>query len=779
MRERLRVAIRGAVQGVGFRPFVYRLARDLNLDGWVLNSPQGVLIEVEGRRERLERCLARLSDDRPPRSVIHSLEPTWLDAVPYHGFEIRQSRHDGAATALVLPDIATCDDCRADLFDPGGRRYRYPFTNCTNCGPRFSIIESMPYDRPGTSMRGFTMCPACEREYHDPADRRFHAQPNACPVCGPQLALWDGDGETMAARHDALREAAAAVRAGRIVAVKGLGGFQLIVDAGNRQAVARLRLRKHREEKPLALMYRALGDVGRVCDVSEAEARLLTAPEAPIVLLRRRLMAGVDVAAGVAPGNPSLGVMLPYTPLHHLLMAEIGGPIVATSGNVSDEPMCIDEGEALTRLAGVADVFLVHDRPIVRHVDDSVVRVMLGRELVMRRARGYAPLPVRLRDEAPPLVAVGGHLKNTVAVTSGTSVFISQHIGDLESQPSSDAFLEVLASLESLYRVTPIAVTADLHPDYASTRYARGLGLPLVQIQHHFAHVASCMAENDLDGPVLGVSWDGTGYGPDGTVWGGEFLRTTADGFERVGCLRPFRLPGGDRAIREPRRSAMGLLYAMIGDRLEGAALLSQAFSDAERRLLVRALARGVNAPVTTSAGRLFDAVASLAGLRQQSSFEGQAAMDLECAVDESEVERYPFEITRAGARLALDSTWVAPEFVIDWEPMVREILADAGRGISSGVIAGRFHNALAGMIVQMAMRVGVSKVVLTGGCFQNRVLTERTVAGLRRAGFAPYWHQRVPPNDGGLSLGQIAACLRSGVLSELQLKPEAASAVA
>lgn len=778
MRERLRVAIRGAVQGVGFRPFVFRLARDLDLDGWVLNSPQGVLVEVEGEHERLERCLRRLSDELPPRSVIHGLESTWLDPVPYAGFAIRESRHDGAAIALVLPDIATCDACRAELFEAGNRRYRYPFTNCTNCGPRFSIIHSMPYDRARTSMRGFTMCPACEREYHDPGDRRFHAQPNACPVCGPQLALWDGDGRGLAARDEALLEAAAAVRAGQIVAVKGLGGFQLLVDAANHQAVARLRLRKHREEKPFALMYGRLAEVGAACEVSEAEARLLTAPEAPIVLLRRRSMGEGGVAPEVAPGNPYLGVMLPCTPLHHLLLAEIGRPVVATSGNVSDEPMCIDEREALTRLAGVADVFLVHDRPIVRHVDDSIVRVMLGRELVTRRARGYAPLPVRLREVAPPIVAVGGHLKNTVAMTAGANVFISQHIGDLESQPSNDAFLEVLSSLESLYQVTPIAVAADLHPDYASTRYARALNLPLAQVQHHFAHVASCMAENDLDGPVLGVSWDGTGYGTDGTVWGGEFLRTTGDGFDRIGCLRPFRLPGGERAIREPRRSAMGVLYAMMGARLEESDVLSEAFTPAERRLLLRALSRGVNAPVTTSAGRLFDAVASLAGLRQQTSFEGQAALELECAVDEPEAGRYAFEITRDGARLAPVEGWAAPDHVADWEPMIREILADADRGVRPGVIAARLHTTLADIIVEMAVRAGEPRVVLTGGCFQNRVLTERAVGGLRRAGFAPYWHQRVPPNDGGLSLGQIAACLRPGVMTKLGLTPQPAGAV-
>ncbi len=415
-------------------------------------------------------------------------------------------------------------------------------------------------------MRGFAMCPACRREYDSPEDRRFHAQPNACPVCGPQLALWDALGETMAKGDDALRAAAHAIRDGLVVAVKGLGGFQLMVDATSDLAVRALRHRKHREEKPLAVMYPTLLDVERACHVSAAETRLLLSPESPIVLLKRR-DGRSTLTEGVAPGNPYLGVMLPYTPLHHLLLAEIGGPVVATSGNLTDEPMCIDERDALGRLGGVADLFLVHNRPIVRHVDDSIVRMMAGRELVLRRARGYAPLPVRLSEDAPSLIAVGGHQKNTVAITAGPNVFISQHIGDLEAKPSTDAFLAVLSSIEGLYHVTPEAVAADMHPDYVSTKYAHTLGLPVIPVQHHFAHVASCMAENDLEGPVLGVSWDGTGYGLDGTIWGGEFLlATTRSAFTRAGCLRPFRLPGAEQAVRQPRRSALGVLHAMWGD---------------------------------------------------------------------------------------------------------------------------------------------------------------------------------------------------------------------
>jgi hydrogenase maturation protein HypF len=763
VRERLRVVVTGAVQGVGFRPFVYRLALALRIEGWVRNSPQGVFIEVEGDHPALDSFLARLLADRPPRAVIQGLETSWLDPCGHAGFEILESATDGALVAVVLPDIATCDDCLAEIFDPSDRRYRYPFTNCTNCGPRFSIIESLPYDRPGTSMKGFTMCDACRREYDDPCNRRFHAQPNACPACGPRLTLLDEHGNAVATADAALGDAAAAIREGRIVAVKGLGGFHLVVRADDEAAVQRLRARKHREEKPFALLFPSLADVGRASVVSPAEARLLTSPESPIVLLQRRDHPACTVAASVAPRNPTLGVMLPCTPLHHLLIRAVNAPVVATSGNLSDEPICTDERGAVERLGGIADLFLVHDRPIVRHVDDSIVRVVLDRELVLRRARGYAPLPIPLRRPAPPLLAVGAHLKNTVAITAGPNVFISQHIGDLETRQALAAFRQVIQSLCTLYRSNPVRVVTDLHPDYVSTRHAKTLGLPVVAVQHHYAHVAACMADNDLDGRVLGVSWDGTGYGSDGSVWGGEFLLTDDKGFERVATLRPFRLPGGERAVREPRRAALGLLYA-----LHGAAVGSRedlptvaAFEPATRALLVQALERELNAPLTTSAGRLFDAVASLTGSRQTSTFEGQAAMELEAALDARAVDAYPFVLTDDGAAFA-GPPWKAPATVVDWQPMVEAILADVAAQVPVGVISGRFHASLAKMIVRVALRVGEPRVVLTGGCFQNRRLIELAVQGLRDAGFRPYWHQRVPPNDGGISLGQIAGCLRA-----------------
>lgn len=755
-RERLRIVVRGAVQGVGFRPFVYRLARDLALDGWVLNSAQGVFVEAEGRPSALETFLLRLDRERPPRATVQSLESTWLDPVPYRGFEIRESDGAGPRDTIVMADIATCPDCLREVFDPGDRRYRYPFTNCTNCGPRFSIIESLPYDRPNTSMRGFAMCPACLAEYRDPLDRRFHAQPNACPACGPRLAVWDPAGRVLASGDEALAAVVAAIRAGRIVALKGLGGFQLIVDARQQEAVARLRQRKHREEKPFAVMCRSLEAARAACRVSDVEARLLASPECPIVLLARQDGSGALVAPAVAPGHPSLGVMLPYTPLHHLLLRDLDGPVVATSGNLSDEPMCLDEQEALDRLQGIADLFLVHDRPIVRHVDDSVTRIVAGRELVLRRARGYAPLPVMTRLPLPPAVAVGGHLKNTVALSVGSGVVLSQHIGDLSTTQSVAAFRRTLGDLMRLYAVTPVRVGADAHPDYASTRYAGTIGPGVVPVQHHHAHVLACMAENELEGPVLGVSWDGTGYGRDGTVWGGEFLRVDGTTFTRAACLRPFRLPGGERAVREPRRIALALWHAMTGS-IEGLSDLpsAESFADRERTLLQQMLDRRLQSPLTTSAGRLFDALSALTGCCQRAGFEGQAAMAFEAAVDDRAEGSYACPLVEC--RTAAEPGWETPDAIADWAPLVRDVVAAVRRGDPVGAIAARAHAALADLIVAVAVRVGLPAVVLSGGCFQNRYLTELAIRRLRAAGFRPYWHQRVPPNDGGVALGQLA----------------------
>jgi hydrogenase maturation protein HypF len=752
-RQRRTITVRGAVQGVGFRPFVYRLAREENLAGWVNNSPQGVFIEVEGDVCRLERFLARLEQEQPAHARIGSVDSATLPPVGYTAFTIRPSEETGERRTVILPDLATCPDCLEEIRDSAARRYRYPFTNCTNCGPRFTIITDLPYDRPNTTMRGFPLCPACRAEYENPLDRRFHAQPIACPVCGPHLELWSPQGVILA-RHDlALRGAAAALRAGAIVAVKGLGGFHLMVDARDEAAVQRLRVRKHREEKPFALIFPDRAAVEAECEVSAQEAALLESAATPIVLLRRRAGVGA-IAPAVAPDNPTLGVMLPYTPLHHLLMAELGFPIVATSGNLSDEPICIEEYEALERLGSIADIFLVHNRPIARHVDDSVVRLMAGQPMVLRRARGYAPLPVHLAAPVPPLLAVGGHLKNSVALAVGQDVFVSQHIGDLETAAALAAFRRVISDFRRLYAVQPQAVACDAHPDYRSTQFAQRLGLPLVRVQHHAAHVLAAMAEHGLRGPLLGVSWDGTGYGGDGTIWGGEFFTVAADQtIRRAAHWRPFRLPGGDRAIKEPRRSAIGLLYELLSDETFHQHDLApvQACTRHEVAVLKAMLDRRVNAPRTSSVGRLFDAVAALLGLRQRTSFEGQAAMLLEWAVGESP--------TTAAYEVAFSEP-LCPDapLVLNWAPAIFALLHDLREGVPTPVIAAKFHHMLGAAIMAVAERVGEPRVVLTGGCFQNRYLLEHTVRCLREAGFQPVWPAQVPPNDGGIALGQILA---------------------
>jgi hydrogenase maturation protein HypF len=768
----MQVTIRGAVQGVGFRPFVYRLASDMRLTGRVLNSPQGVFIEVEGARERLETFLFRLEREKPASSSIQSLEFSFLDAVGFAGFTIQSSITDGNRSALILPDIATCTACLAEIMDPGDRRYRYPFTNCTHCGPRFSIVESLPYDRPNTSMKSFQMCPECLEEYENPLDRRFHAQPNACPACGPVLELWDASGDALARSHDALLQAADAIRRGGIVAVKGIGGFHLFADAGNDAAVKDLRRRKHREEKPFALMYPSLEQIGRDCETSRLEARLLNSPESPIVLLQKKSSLSLDaVASTVAPGNPSLGVMLPYTPLHHLLMRELGRPVVATSGNITDEPICTDEREALVRLAGLADRFLVHNRPIARHVDDSIARVVMARELVLRRARGYAPLPLHSAGVVPGILAVGAHLKNTVAVSVDDNVFISQHIGDLENEEAFNAFRKGIESFRDLYRFAPEKIAADMHPDYVSSKFARNHGAPVLLVQHHYAHVAACMAENEIEGRVLGVSWDGTGFGPDGTVWGGEFLLTDPTGFERVASLRRFRLPGGEAAIREPRRTALGALYEVLGEKaFERKNLLPvQSFSGQELSVTAQMLRRGLHSPWTSSAGRLFDAVASISGLCQKIRFEGQAAMETEFVIGTLQSEEaYPFEVIDRppydspgpGGKNSPDARFRAA-MIVDWGPMILAVVEDFENGISPGRISIRFHNTMAEIIAEVSRRVAEARVVLTGGCFQNRYLLERSVRKLEASGLKPYWHQRIPPNDGGIAPGQIFAVSR------------------
>jgi hydrogenase maturation protein HypF len=748
MRERLKMEIRGAVQGVGFRPFVYRLATGLGLSGWVLNDIRGVFLEVEGDPEHLSAFRKRLRVETPPRAQIQDLIESWLDPIGDEGFQIRTSEAKGTKTVLVLPDIATCQDCLAEILDPGDRRFRYPFANCTNCGPRFTIVRDLPYDRPNTTMRGFSLCPGCRAEYESPLDRRFHAQPTACPACGPQLAAWTRSGEVLARGDEALVVAADVLLRGEVLACKGLGGFHLMCDARDEAAVGRLRARKAREDKPFALMVRDLAAARSLAEISPSAGVLLESAEAPIVLVPR--LADEGVAPSVAPGRPELGLMLPATPLHHLLLRAVDVPLVATSGNLSEEPICTDEREALSRLSGLADAFLVHDRPIERHADDSIVRIAAREPRILRRARGYAPLPVSVAEELPVILAVGAHMKTAVALGLGGRVFLSQHIGDLETPEAMNAFRRVIADFLRLYEARPALVAHDLHPAYPSTlwaeEWAAEQGIPSFGVQHHHAHLASCLAENGVPGPALGVTWDGTG----GTVWGGEFLKGDAGGFTRFAHLRPFRLPGGEAAVREPRRAALAVLFEVYGrDALSREDLPPvRAFSLNERLLLARMLESGLNAPLTTSAGRLFDAVAALLGLSQRTRYEGQAAMALEAAADPHEAGAWPFPLVlREGAPA-----------ILDWEPLLHGLLEDLGRGVNARSLAARFQNSLVDGIVRTAEAAGEADVALTGGCFQNRLLLERAAERLSALGFKVLLHRDVPPNDGGVSLGQVLA---------------------
>ncbi len=761
MIRRARIEVRGAVQGVGFRPFVYQCAKPLHLVGWIENTTFGVRIEAEGEADAVAALLRAIKETPPPNSSIAAVEVVDLQPRGEASFVIRISASDGARVAQILPDLATCPACLSELFDPKDRRYLYPFINCTHCGPRYSIVEDIPYDRARTSMRHFPLCPECQAEYENPLNRRFHAEPNACPVCGPRLSLWDEGGAVLSSDHAALLTAAEAIRAGRIVAAKGIGGFHLIVDARNEQAVRRLRERKKRAEKPFAVMFASLADIERECEVAPEERALLISPARPIVLLRRK---PGSVAAAVAPNNPWLGAMLPYAPLHHLLLRELGFPIVATSGNLSDEPIATDEAEALVRLAGIADLFLVHNRPIVRPIDDSVARVICGQDQLLRRARGYAPAPILMDGLNPGILALGGHMKTTVAVTLEDAVLLSQHLGDLETVAAREAHERAIDDMMKLRGVAPRLVVRDLHPDYATSRMAAEMGPPVAGVQHHLAHVVACMAEHEIAPPALGVAWDGTGFGTDGTIWGGEFLLVTDEGWNRVAHLRSFGLPGGEIAVREPRRAAIGLLYEVFGEEafaMDDLPPMAE-FSPAERQVMLTMLRQGVNAPRTSSIGRLFDGFAALCGLRQITSYEGQTAAEFEWAADGIRAEKpYEFSLT---ADPATDAS-----LILDWKPALNAMLSDRRRGVPTGGISAAFHEGLAAALVSVARRIGERRVLLTGGCFQNARLTEASIAALQAAGFEAVWHRRVPPNDGAIALGQAvwaAWCEQRGSLS-------------
>ena len=746
MTALIRTAIRveGIVQGVGFRPFVYTLATGLGLAGHVGNDVDGVFVEIEGPPAAISQFLVLLERDAPPLARIERITTAPMPPSGTPSFAIAASGPAGPRRTLVSADTATCADCLAELADPADRRFGYAFINCTNCGPRFTIVRDVPYDRPLTTMAEFAMCERCAAEYHDPADRRFHAQPTCCPACGPRLALRDRAGTALPG--DPLTQAARLLNDGQLLAVKGLGGYHLAADASNQIATATLRARKHREDKPFAVLAADLTAAGTLSDIDQAAAELLASPSRPIVLLPRRPDA--DVAAAVAPGNRQLGIMLPYTPLHHLLVKAVARPMVLTSGNISDEPIAYRDADALDALGGIADAFLTHDRAIHTRTDDSVARVFRARPMLIRRSRGYVPEPVTVDLEFPrPVLAVGAELKNTFCLTKGRHAFVSHHIGDLENAETLRSFTEGIEHFRRLFDVDPQVVAHDLHPEYLSTKYALDLdGVELAGVQHHHAHVASCLADNGFDGPVIGVAFDGTGYGADGTIWGGEFLVADLAGFERGGHLAPVPMPGGAAAIRQPWRMAAAYLDAAFsGTPPDGLGVVQR--NAAHWTAVIAMGRRGINSPLTSSAGRLFDAVAALLGVRDAINYEGQAAVELEQLADPHEAGAYQAQIENH------------VPFGINGFDLVREAAGDIAAGTPRELVAARFHHGVAALIeagcVLLRERHGLGTVALSGGVFQNLLLLRGAVARLEARGFRVLVHSRVPCNDGGISLGQ------------------------
>ncbi|SMC21232.1 Hydrogenase maturation protein, carbamoyltransferase HypF [Desulfacinum hydrothermale DSM 13146] len=752
-QRRIRIQVDGIVQGVGFRPTVYQLARSLDLVGWVRNDSEGVEIEVAGPSDRVQAFVSRLPQEAPPLAKIVRLEVKERPWEPGDGFHIQASERTGSRTTLISPDVSICEDCRRELLDPSDRRFRYPFINCTNCGPRYTIIRDVPYDRDNTTMDCFPMCAACRAEYEDPRNRRFHAQPNACWQCGPLVWLEDAQGHRLAEKDEAVRQAIRWLAEGKIVAVKGLGGFHLAVLATDEAAVARLRRRKIREEKPFAVMFASREAVQGVCQVHPEEEALLLSRERPIVLLakRRAVRPGhSEIAPSVAPRNRFLGAFLPYTPLHALLFHDAPyEALVMTSGNQSDEPIVTDNAAARDRLRNIADVFLLHNRDIHIRCDDSVVRSVRGKPRPLRRARGYVPVPVVLRESGPVVLGVGGELKNTVCLTRGRYAFVSQHVGDLENLETLRAFEHTIDHLQKILEVHPRLIVHDLHPDYLSTQWAEGQTQPArLAVQHHHAHIASVVAENGWDGPVLGVALDGTGYGPDGTIWGGEFLLVDGARYERLGRFSHLPLPGGERAIKEPWRMALAALWCLEGEEAEKVhgEILSR-WPEKERRVVFQMLRSGFNSPLSSSCGRLFDAVSALAGIRDRITYEGQAAIELEQAL-EPDAGAYEARITRD------EGLWVLDVF-----PLLEEVARDVRRGTRPGIVSARFHNGLVRAIVHLVERLrqetGLSAVALSGGVFQNIYLSRRLEEDLIDQGFQVLIHEQVPPNDACISLGQ------------------------
>ena len=748
MNIRRRIQVSGIVQGVGFRPFVYRLASERGLVGQVGNNASGVSIEVQGPFASVEEFVNCLSREAPSLARITDVA---LNDIPLNGdvtFAIAPSEA-GHVHTLISPDIAVCADCLRELFDRADRRYGYPFINCTNCGPRFTIVRNIPYDRPGTSMAMFPMCPACQAEYDDPRNRRFHAQPNACWDCGPHVELWERDGSAIAC-DDPIAEAVCRLEGGEVAAVKGLGGFHLAVDATNALAVETLRERKHRIEKPFAVMVPDAATAARFCELDESGRAVLELAQRPIVLLPKK--ENIPIAEAVAPRNHYLGVFLPYTPVHHLLFARSRfSALVMTSGNLSEEPIAIDNQEAVARLAPLADCLLVNNRDILLRCDDSVVQPTPRGLRHLRRSRGYVPMPVFLKEEVPSVLAVGGELKNTICLSKGRHAFLSQHIGDLENLEGYSFFEEALRHLQKILEIQPTAIAYDPHPDYFSTQWAlRQTGMPLVGVQHHHAHIAACMAENHLDGQVIGVALDGTGYGSDGHLWGGEVLVADYAGFERRAHFEYLPLPGGAAAIREPWRMTLSYLAKHLG--ADSVTQLQIPFLQhldwRKTQIVLQMIERGVNSPLTSSCGRLFDAVAALIGVRQSVNYEGQAAIELEMAADDHESVAYPLELIPQ-----------AEEWIIGTKPLFDSLLHDIRANVSVSKISARFHNALVSVFAELAQlvreRTALNRVCLSGGTFNNLYLTNRLSSRLEQAGLEVFTQREVPCGDGGLSLGQ------------------------
>lgn len=752
-----RLKVNGIVQGVGFRPFVFQLAEKYSLKGEVANTSSGVSIHIEGLPENVAAFEKKLSEKSPPLAYIVEMSSSIEPVANHTGFAIVKSKGQAKMSTLISPDVSVCDDCLDEMLAPDDRRYRYPFINCTNCGPRYTIIDDIPYDRPKTSMRHFKMCPPCQAEYDDPTNRRFHAQPNACADCGPHVGLYDNQRNAVTPPAQAVKKAADLLKAGYILAIKGLGGYHLAADAADTEAVKRLRRRKLREEKPFAIMSHDLKAIGRYARVGPEEEKLLTAIQRPIVLLKKKKPN--TISEQVAPGNKYFGVMLPYTPLHYLLLAHGFDALVMTSGNLSEEPIAIDNDDAFHRLADIADYFLIHNREIYLRSDDTIMRHAAGARRFLRRSRGFVPIPIFLKSKIPPVLACGAELKNTICLTRQDKAFVSQHIGDLENLPTYEFFKLTIAHLKRILDIDPEIIACDMHPDYLSTRYALALqGGQTIPVQHHHAHIVSCMAEHKLAGEVIGLAFDGTGYGTDGAIWGGEILVARAHEFERAGHLAYVPMPGSAAAIKEPWRMAVSYLQDAYGGDFHNLNLPALAEIEDEKLTVIgKMIAKGINSPLTSSLGRLFDGVAAVCGIRNRVNFEGQAAMELEMAALADVDGCYDYEWENDGVHRIFTA------------PIIKGVVDDATSGKPVGEISTRFHRTLIGLFTDLCVIIGqereLDRVVLSGGVFQNSILLTGLIAALEEKNFNVFSHRQVPTNDGGISLGQaVVAAAKAGL---------------